>query len=62
MWRHELINQEMTFWEFNNLAENITVSHRLQCGGQKRLEARKKSFIQQILSIYYIVGSEQGIH
>lgn len=42
MWRHELINQEMTFWEFNNLAENITVSHRLQCGGQKRLEARKK--------------------
>lgn len=37
MWRHELINQEMTFWEFNNLAENITVSYQLECGGQNRL-------------------------
>lgn len=27
MWRRELINQKMTYWEFENLVDYITVSH-----------------------------------
>lgn len=42
MWMHELINQEITFWDFENMVENTTVSVEPECTGQNSLLEKKK--------------------
>lgn len=43
MWRHELINQEMTFWEVENLTENTAASVEPEEGVQNWLLEEKES-------------------
>lgn len=61
-WGHELIKHEMTFWELENVAENIIFSSEPECDGQNQLNQGKKYPFSKLLSIYDRPGSEQGRH